>query len=45
MKRSPDAKDSVTKKLMPGMKNYAGVAEDNYARVVEYLRKLNQAGG
>lgn len=43
--RSPDAKDSVTKKLMPGMKNYAGFAEENYAKVVEYLRTLNKAGG
>jgi mono/diheme cytochrome c family protein len=43
--RSPDAKDSVTKKLMPGMKNYAGFAEEYYAKIVEHIRKLNKPQG
>jgi MFS family permease len=39
--RSPDAADSKTKRLMPGMKNYMGFTEENYGMVVDYLRELS----
>lgn len=42
--RARDARDSVTRRLMPGMRNFAGFAEENYAAVVEYLRGLNRGG-